>query len=278
MENALPPGQLLTTGEFARLAGTTKHTLFHYDQVGVFCPAVTGENGYRYYLPAQLDVFFVIEVLKELDMPLRDIKAYMDRRSPQQLVQLLEQQARQIDQKLRRLRRMKALICHKAQLTRQACGLDPQAVALRWEEAQFLVCTPCLPLVDDRNTMFSLSQHMRWLEDHGVASPYAVGALFDPALGAQEFDRGYTHFFTRVARPPRGGGARLRPAGHYLTVYHTQGYDTVGQGYRRLWQAAEQRGVVPCGVVYEDVLLDELSVKGYDNYLIQLSVQVGAAP
>ena len=32
----------------ARLCGVTKHTLFHYHQIGVFSPAVTGENGYRY--------------------------------------------------------------------------------------------------------------------------------------------------------------------------------------------------------------------------------------
>ncbi len=39
----------LTTGEFARLAGVTKHTLFHYDNIGLFQPEFTDENGYRYY-------------------------------------------------------------------------------------------------------------------------------------------------------------------------------------------------------------------------------------
>ena len=41
----------------ARLCGVTKHTLFHYHQIGVFSPAVTGENGYRYYTPPQVEVF-----------------------------------------------------------------------------------------------------------------------------------------------------------------------------------------------------------------------------
>lgn len=73
--------QYLTTGEFARLCGVSKHTLFHYDELGVFSPAVKAENGYRYYSMAQIDVFFVISTLKELDIPLREIKAYLDRRS-----------------------------------------------------------------------------------------------------------------------------------------------------------------------------------------------------
>ena len=30
--------EYLTTGEVARMMGTTKNTLFHYDQLGIFSP------------------------------------------------------------------------------------------------------------------------------------------------------------------------------------------------------------------------------------------------
>ncbi len=39
-----------TTGEFAKLFGIKKQTLFYYYQCGIFKPDLTGENGYRYYL------------------------------------------------------------------------------------------------------------------------------------------------------------------------------------------------------------------------------------
>lgn len=35
--------------EIARLAGTTKRTLRHYDAVGLVAPSRIGDNGYRYY-------------------------------------------------------------------------------------------------------------------------------------------------------------------------------------------------------------------------------------
>ena len=38
----------MTTGEFAKLMKISKHTLFHYDDIGLFCPEILGENGYRY--------------------------------------------------------------------------------------------------------------------------------------------------------------------------------------------------------------------------------------
>ena len=75
-----------TTGEFAKLCGVKKHTLFHYDEQGVFSPDIVRENGYRYYSLMQYDLFSIIADLRELGMPLKKIKAYLDARSPQNLL------------------------------------------------------------------------------------------------------------------------------------------------------------------------------------------------
>ena len=118
-----------TTGEFAALCGVTKHTLFHYDALGILSPARVGENGYRYYAPQQLEVFHVIETLRELDMPLSEIRAYLDRRSPGELVALLEREGALLDRKLRRLRQMRDLARQKAALIRSALARTPGVVA-----------------------------------------------------------------------------------------------------------------------------------------------------
>ena len=47
----------ITTGEFAKLTGVTKHTLFYYDKIGLFSPEIKKENGYRLYSFEQLEVF-----------------------------------------------------------------------------------------------------------------------------------------------------------------------------------------------------------------------------
>ena len=56
-----------TTGEFARILGVRKHTLFHYDEIGLFSPALKEENGYRYYFVWQMDMFEVIRALQKLE-------------------------------------------------------------------------------------------------------------------------------------------------------------------------------------------------------------------
>ncbi len=41
--------KLLTTGQFAKLCGTQKGTLFFYDSEGLLKPKYVSENGYRRY-------------------------------------------------------------------------------------------------------------------------------------------------------------------------------------------------------------------------------------
>ena len=78
-----------STGEFAKLAGVSKHTLFYYDEIGLLSPEIKNkENGYRYYSAAQLDILDVIYVLRELDMTLEEIQEYMQNRTPEQFLEL----------------------------------------------------------------------------------------------------------------------------------------------------------------------------------------------
>ena len=77
-----------TTGEFAKILGVKKHTLFHYDEIGLFSPAVKEDNGYRYYFVWQMDAFEVIRALQKLGMPLARIKEYMESRSPERFLDL----------------------------------------------------------------------------------------------------------------------------------------------------------------------------------------------
>ena len=108
-----------TTGEFARICGVKKQTLFHYDDIGIFRPAITGENGYRYYSYTQIETFAVLMALRDLNVPLKEIKEHMDHRSPQALIQLLEERREEVDEMIRKLQWSKKFINTKIELTRE---------------------------------------------------------------------------------------------------------------------------------------------------------------
>ncbi len=72
----------MTTGEFAALMGVSKHTLFHYDDIGLFSPEYVAENGYRMYSLYQLETLETILMLRDLGMPLKEIRQFLQVRSP----------------------------------------------------------------------------------------------------------------------------------------------------------------------------------------------------
>lgn len=264
---------LFTTGAFAALCGVTKHTLFHYDQMGVFSPAVKKENGYRYYSTPQLEVFNVIAVLKELDMPLAEIKAYLDRRSPTELAMLLEREEAALTRKITELRHTRDLIRRKSALTREAMSLPVGSATLREEPAALLVRTPALPFDNDESTAMAVAQHVRYCQKHQIVSPYSISAMIDQdVVRAGDLETGYSHLYTRVERASKGVSIYEKPAGTYLSYCHNTGYNTLPEAYRRLLDYADEQGYTLRGPFYEDTLFDELSVRGYDHYVLQISI------
>jgi DNA-binding transcriptional MerR regulator len=64
--------------EFAELSGVTVKALHHYDRLGLLKPART-HTGYRVYTAAHLARLEQVLALKALGMPLKDIRAILDR-------------------------------------------------------------------------------------------------------------------------------------------------------------------------------------------------------
>jgi DNA-binding transcriptional MerR regulator/effector-binding domain-containing protein len=68
----------LTVGDFSRATHLSVKTLRHYHQVGLLEPAtVNPDTGYRYYSAGQIPVAQVIRRLRDLEMPVADVKAVL---------------------------------------------------------------------------------------------------------------------------------------------------------------------------------------------------------
>jgi DNA-binding transcriptional MerR regulator len=70
--------QQLSIGRFAGLTGISANTLRRYDEAGLLSPAVTDpDSGYRLYAIEQLDAGILIRLLRDLDVPLDEVRTLM---------------------------------------------------------------------------------------------------------------------------------------------------------------------------------------------------------
>jgi MerR family transcriptional regulator, thiopeptide resistance regulator len=70
---------VLKVSEFAEKAGITVRTLHHYDRLGLLKPSGRTEAGYRLYADRDFARLQQIVTLKFIGLPLKDIKALIDR-------------------------------------------------------------------------------------------------------------------------------------------------------------------------------------------------------
>lgn len=65
-------------GELAKLAGLTVRTLRYYDQIGLFSPSGHTDSGHRIYIESDIAQLQQVLSLKELGLPLNQVKSVID--------------------------------------------------------------------------------------------------------------------------------------------------------------------------------------------------------
>ena len=269
----------LRTGEFVKLCGTTKRTLFHYDEIGLFSPAFVDKNGYRYYSESQCDTFFTITCLQELGMPLKEIRQYVEHRSPEALAVLLAQQERQVAEELARLRRIEQVIRTKLQLIREGeriCfsgRLSPMVVE-NHAPAKLVLSAP-IESSDRAVLLQTLLHHI----EHCMRDKLNTGHPYGAILDVERLRRGerdpYTYFVTQTeAEPEESVQIHIKPAGLYACLYLRGDYYDADEGFERLLGGMERERMVPGPCCYKEAVWDELAVDGMDGLLTRIAIGI----
>lgn len=92
-----------TVKQVSQLTGVSVRTLHHYHAIGLLHPTATSPAGYRLYNDAALARLQTILLLRELEFPLKDIKAILDnphfepKQALEQQIRLLELERQRID-------------------------------------------------------------------------------------------------------------------------------------------------------------------------------------
>ena len=104
------PDGLLSVGELARQAGLTSKAVRHYDRIGLLRPDTVDTAGYRWYSPDQVDLASRIAVLREVDVPLDDVRRCLA--DPATIPEMLGTQRRRLDARLARVQRQLHTLDH----------------------------------------------------------------------------------------------------------------------------------------------------------------------
>lgn len=267
--NTAQPKTFLTTGEFAKLCHTTKHTLFHYYEIGLFLPAYINDKGYRYYHVLQYDTFRSISELRALGMPLKDIKHYLDTRSPQHIITLYQQQEQLIRQELHKLETLYTHIHQEKERINHVITCTD--TYFTQNQAQlYLACSECIEQKDDYIMTTSVGSLMTELAPED--SSHHSGMLC-PRTDALYTDA-YPFYFYIGTTSKHPSTSKIKPAGLYLCTYHHGTYETMHHTFKKLLTYAENHALSVDDWIYAETIIGDWIVRSPSDYVVKISVQL----
>lgn len=112
-------------GEMSKLFQIDIRTLRYYDEIHLFTPAfVDNVTGYRYYSIEQFERLNTILYLKALNIPLKEIKQFIDQRDIHHILSLLKEQQRRTEEKIREFEQIGQKINNRIQQIEDASKVE----------------------------------------------------------------------------------------------------------------------------------------------------------
>lgn len=271
----------IKTGDFARLCGTNKRTLIHYDEIGLFKPAYTDDRGYRYYSESQFDVFFTINCLSKLGMPLKEIGAFLNHRNPQALKKLLLEQREEVLKEEERIRKTRqvietklALVSLQEKLESNQAGSSTEHIFQEYTPEEYMILSDPLNTNDHEAIIHTLCSHIGYCNKNNLNAGHPYGAMLDVSELRQGHLDTYAYFFTKVIDRPEDFPFHIKPAGTYAVAYLNGDYYDSEETYRKLFQWIDENGFRTGQYSYKEAIIDELAADSSEEYLTKISVQI----
>ncbi|MDQ0359959.1 MerR family transcriptional regulator [Breznakia pachnodae] len=261
----------LSTGAFAKAAGIKRKHLIYYDEIGLFSPEVILDNGYRYYYHRQLYTLNMILTLREIGMPLEEIKDFTKNRSPEKTISTFERQGEKIQVEIDKLTQIKDMMNMQVDNIKLSQKVKIGVIkVLEFDEEPIFLS----PAYSTKKKIVSLSKTIskfyQYASSQGYEATFPWGIRVDSEYFNQILSNNESpRFYYCVPKSDN-----YKPAGTYITIYSYSAYKDRFKIYKSLLDYAKKHNYKTGQYFYEDCLLNEISVERPDDYIIRISIKI----
>ena len=265
--------KLLTIGQFARMHGINKKTLMWYDEIGLFKPAVVNpENGYRCYNYHQSPILETILLLRDLDVSIEEIQAFIKNRSAASLKQLLDEKISELDHRITHLKAVRKTLYRHRQNMETLLTIDLSEISIIEKEERCLVTvdiTEKTSFEEEVEMITAETEKYRLgrLHDASYGSMIPVASLQDGSFGA------YSKLFIEIPFLAYQDGLHRAPGGRYLRAFHQGDWEGLPGKYQEILGYAREHSLELFGFSYE-MGINEDVIDRMEDYITQIEIPI----
>lgn len=271
--------KLFQIGEVAKMFGVSVGTLRHYEQAGLLTPEyVDPETGYRYFSIRQFEVLNTIRYLRVLDMPLTQIREYLENRDIQVIQEKLRQQKEEVDRRRRQLEIIEQKISHRMEHIEDAIHsqLD-QIVEKEYPDRRIVWVEESLSPKNYLDLEFSI----RELEQDQTESLVFLGKV-GVGISKERLDRGDFQDYDRVFilldqedyYKETRRNTQILPGGTCVTIRFRGSHTEAPVYYEKLLTYLKERSWQIAGFSREITLIDNGITSDPEKFVTEIQIPV----
>ena len=263
-----------SSGEFARLCGTTKETLRHYNNIGLLKPAKVTENGYQYYSAFQFYDFYFISTFRGTGMNLKELEEKLAETDERAFCDTLRHRLKKIQAEKKELIKKEKLLKRTIDKFDYLYEGDRVgSIELYEMEEEYYIATPVNgDADDDRVWMETLKNHLDYCHRGNLNEEYQLTYCWNMEdMQARNTGKGWS-IMSQMAEPADDPRFKIKPAGTYACILFRE-YDFSSGQMEKVKEEIRKRGLKICGDAYEaDVSLFSPGMKA--GYVTEISIMV----
>ena len=257
--------------ELAKLFELCPDTLRYYEEKGLLHPT-RGENRYRLYGIQDVCTLNIIRSLRGLDLPTKDIRGYLERRSVGETLELLDREEGLLKRRMEELEAArKEAAERRARLERYREVEAGQVELVREPERPYVFLEKDFIL--EKEVDFQLKRLEQRHQDYiQVIGSQCMGAQVDE----ESLKKGIFNHFSRVffLTSPGLPYDDVLPAGEYARLYYRGEYDRMEEHMGTLLAGIRAAGRAPEGAPLELYRIDAHDTNHPEEYVTELQVRL----
>lgn len=267
---------LFSIGEVAQMFHLSVGSLRHYEKAGLLQPEyINPESGYRYYSTRQFEVLTTIRFLRILDMPLEQIRDFLNNREISKMQHMLQNQKETILRKKKELELMERKINQQLALIEDAIHSDLGRI--------FVKHIPEKRVAWLKNTVspksyFDLETSIRELENGQNGAGVWLGkigvGIALSRLQEYAFSTYDMLFLTLDLDEPYTGTTEIWPACDCACLRFCGSHKDAPEQYKKLLSWIKENRMVPSGFSRETTLIDDGITRDPDRFVTEIQIPV----
>ncbi|WP_237981899.1 MerR family transcriptional regulator [Bacillus thuringiensis] len=266
-----------TIGEMAKMQNIAESTLRYYDEKGIFHPSIVDpKTNYRYYTIDQFSLLDTIKFLRQLNIPLKEIKKYIDERNPAYALNLLEKQQEMMLKKQREIEYALAKMEHRIHLIKEATKVKAEQMVIKEIPQRKITAIAVAPNTTDdmfEYYIHSLQKNMKQMDDSLFSGDIGV-TVAKKGLMQNEFQAYSSVFILLDYMPFQMHSSDEIKEGIFACVYHHGPYEETDETYKKVMKYIDQEGYKVSGDAIEIALIDWSVTENPEEQVTEIQIPI----